>query len=166
VGNGGWPGLSVYTAPNLSSRKRQSIACPSFTNACFMSMIWSSRERNRSCSLVPRRSRGRIAKIPRSISSSEKNHGLRFEGILKINCKEIALQWSKTGKFDYLIGPNHPAHSTALEFFTDDELWSMSAIVSFTEVTTHPYASSVRLISEPHRGQASFLASAIFRNVK
>jgi len=34
VGNGGWPGLSVYTAPNLSSRKRQSIACPSFTNAC------------------------------------------------------------------------------------------------------------------------------------
>jgi hypothetical protein len=39
VGNGGWPGLSVYTAPNLSSRKRQSIARPSFTNACFMSMI-------------------------------------------------------------------------------------------------------------------------------
>jgi hypothetical protein len=37
-------------------------------------------------------------------------------------CKEIALQWSKTGKFDYLSGPNHPAHSIALEFFTDDEL--------------------------------------------
>src|SRR5262249_52080898 len=53
-------GLSVYTAPNLASRKRQSIACPSFTNACFISMIWSSRERNRSCSLVSRRSRGRI----------------------------------------------------------------------------------------------------------
>src|SRR6516165_9394205 len=84
VGNGGWPGLSVYTAPNLSSRKRQSIACPSFTNACFMSMIWSSRERNSSCSLVSRRSRGRIAN-PRSIGSSEKNHGLRFEGILKID---------------------------------------------------------------------------------
>jgi hypothetical protein len=46
------------------------------------------------------------------------------------------------------------------------ELWSMSAIVSFTEATTNPYASSVRLISEPHSGQASFLASAIFRNVK
>jgi hypothetical protein len=27
---------------------------------------------------------------------------------------------SKTCKFDYLIGPNHPAHSIALEFFTDD----------------------------------------------
>src|SRR6516164_5724105 len=48
-------------------------------------MIWSSRERNRSCSLLSRRSRGRIAKFPRSISSSEKNHGLRFEGILKID---------------------------------------------------------------------------------
>jgi hypothetical protein len=49
-----------------------------------MSMIWSSRERNRSCSPPSRRSRGRISQIPRSISSSEKNHGLRFEGILKI----------------------------------------------------------------------------------
>jgi hypothetical protein len=39
VGNGGWPGLSVYTAPNVSSRKRQSIARASFTNAWFMSMI-------------------------------------------------------------------------------------------------------------------------------
>src|SRR5262249_34664870 len=49
-----------------------------------MSMIWSSRERNSSCSLVSRRSRGRIAN-PRSIGSSEKNHSLRFEGILKID---------------------------------------------------------------------------------
>jgi hypothetical protein len=32
------PGLSLYTAPNLSSRKRQSIARASFTNAWFMSM--------------------------------------------------------------------------------------------------------------------------------
>jgi len=92
VGNGGWPGLLVYTAPNLSSRKRQSIACPSFTNACFMSMIWSSRERNSPCSLVSRRSRGRIAN-PRSVGSSEKNHGLRFEGILKID-----LQGNRTPK--------------------------------------------------------------------
>ena len=51
-------------APNVCSRKPQSIARPSFTNACFMSMIWSSRERNRSRSLVSRRSRGRIAKFP------------------------------------------------------------------------------------------------------
>jgi hypothetical protein len=35
-----------------SPPERQSIARASFTNACFMSMIWSSRERNRSCSLV------------------------------------------------------------------------------------------------------------------
>src|SRR5262249_323858 len=83
-GRVGWHDFSVHTAPNLPSRKRQSIACPSFTNACFMSMIWSSRERNSSCSLVSRRSRGRIAN-PRSIGSSEKNHGLRFEGILKID---------------------------------------------------------------------------------
>jgi hypothetical protein len=81
-----------------------------------MSLIRSSRERNRSCSLVSRRSRGR-----RSISPSEKNHGLRFEGILKIEiCKKIALQRPKTGKFDYLSEPNHPAHSMAFKFFTDD----------------------------------------------
>src|SRR5437870_8221986 len=128
VGNGGWPGLSVYTAPNLSSRKRQSIACPSFTNACFMSMIWSSRERNRSCSLVSRRSRGRIANSPRSISSSEKNHGLRFEGILKSICKEIALQRPKSGNFDYLCAPGHSAHSMASEFFTDDFLTRRIAV--------------------------------------
>jgi hypothetical protein len=49
VGNGGWPGLSMYAAPNVSSRKCPSIARASFTNAWFVSMIWSSRERNRSC---------------------------------------------------------------------------------------------------------------------
>jgi len=35
-------------------------------------------------------------------------------------CKEIALQRPEAGKFDYLSAPNHPAHSTASEFFTDD----------------------------------------------
>src|SRR5262244_184381 len=35
-------------------------------------------------------------------------------------CKEITLQRPKTGKFDYLSGLNHPAHSIALKFFTDD----------------------------------------------
>src|SRR6516165_11512174 len=35
-------------------------------------------------------------------------------------CKEIALQGPKTGKFDYLSGPNHSAHSIAFKFFTDD----------------------------------------------
>src|SRR5262245_34056465 len=86
-----------------------------------MSMIWSSRERNRSCSLVSRRSRGRIAN-PRSINSSEKNHGLRFEGILKIDLQGNRPQRPKTGKFDNLSVPNHPANSMAIEFFTDDYL--------------------------------------------
>src|SRR5262249_32512531 len=36
-------------------------------------------------------------------------------------CKEIALQRPKTGKFDYLSGPNHPAHSIVFKFFTDDQ---------------------------------------------
>src|SRR6516162_1073254 len=58
--------------------------------------------------------------IPRSISSSEKNHGLRFEGILKIDLQGNRLPKAKTGKFDYLSGPNHPAHSIAFKFFTDD----------------------------------------------
>ena len=38
--------------------------------------------------------------------------------------KESALQRSKTGKFDYLSEPNHPAHSMAFKFFTDDYLKS------------------------------------------
>src|SRR6266540_1162020 len=37
-------------------------------------------------------------------------------------CKEVALQRPKTGKFDYLSAPNHPAHSMAFKFFTDDAL--------------------------------------------
>src|SRR5207302_3340024 len=36
--------------------------------------------------------------------------------------KEIALQRPKTGKFDYLSQPNHPAHSIAFKFFTDDSV--------------------------------------------
>src|SRR5262249_52102905 len=36
-------------------------------------------------------------------------------------CKEITLQRPKTGKFDYLSGLNHPAHSIAFKFFTDDD---------------------------------------------
>ena len=48
----------------------------------------------------------------------------------KLICNQIALQWSKTGKFDYLSGPNHPAHSIALEFFTDDLRSRMMAFSS------------------------------------
>jgi len=64
------------------------------------------------------------SQIPRSISSSQKKHGLRFGKILKSICKEIALQGPKTGKFDYLSELNHPAHSMAFKFFTDD-LWRL-----------------------------------------
>jgi hypothetical protein len=119
VGNGGWPGLSVYTAPNVSSRKRQSIARASFTNAWFMSMIWSSRERNSSCS-----TRGRIANPPlNQLEREESRLSIRGNPQNRI-CKEIAFQRPKTGKFDYLGVPNHPAHSVAFEFFTDDYcLW-------------------------------------------
>src|SRR5262245_58816694 len=68
-------------------------------------------------SLVSRRSRGRIANL-RSISPSEKNQ-IRGNPHNRI-CKKIALQQPKTGKFDYLSEPNHPAHSMAFKFFTDD----------------------------------------------
>src|SRR6266849_4340778 len=37
-------------------------------------------------------------------------------------CKKIALQRSKTGKFDYFSTPNQPARSRDSEFCTDDEL--------------------------------------------
>jgi len=49
---------------------------------------------------------------PRSISSSEKNHGLRFEGILNIDLQGNRPPKAKTGKFDYLSGPNHPAQAS------------------------------------------------------
>src|SRR5215813_12066927 len=85
-------------------------------------MIWSSRERNRSCSLVSRRSRGRIANPPlHQLEREESRLAIRRESSKSI-CKEIALQRSKTGKFDYLSGPNHPAHSIAFKFFTNDEI--------------------------------------------
>src|SRR6266487_1255371 len=111
------------TAPNVCSRKRQSIVRASFTNACFISMIWSSRERNRSCSLVSRRSRGRIANPPlHQLEREESRLAIRRNPQNRI-CKEVALQRPKTGKFDYLSAPNHPAHSMAFKFFTDDDVW-------------------------------------------
>src|SRR6266496_3029877 len=83
-------------------------------------MIWSSRERNRSCSLVSRRSRGRIANSPlHQLEREESRLAIRRNPQNRI-CKEVALQRPKTGKFDYLSAPNHPAHSMAFKFFTDD----------------------------------------------
>ena len=54
--------------------------------------------------LVSRRSRVVASQIHRSISSSAKNHGLRFEGILKSICKEIALQKTKNPQIRMLEG--------------------------------------------------------------
>src|SRR6266487_6399818 len=85
-------------------------------------MIWSSRERNRSCSLVSRRSRGRIANPPlHQLEREESRLAIRRNPQNRI-CKELAIQRPKTGKFDYLSAPNHPAHAMAFKFFTDDEL--------------------------------------------
>src|SRR6516164_2700263 len=84
-------------------------------------MIWSSRERNRSCSLVSRRSRGRIANLPAPSARARRITACDSRESSKSICKEIALQRPKTGKFDYLSEPNHPAHSIAFKFFTGDE---------------------------------------------
>src|SRR6266702_526745 len=51
-----------------------------------MLMTWSSRERNRSCSPLPRRSRGRIE--PSANHMTAENHSLRFEGIPNRNLQE------------------------------------------------------------------------------
>src|SRR5439155_14688287 len=85
-------------------------------------MIWSSRERNRSCSLVSRRSRGRIANPPLHQREQEESRlAIRGNPQNRI-CKEIAIQRPKTGKFDYLGLPNHSTNSIAFEFFTDDNI--------------------------------------------
>src|SRR6266567_2565844 len=119
--------------PNVCSRKRQSIVRASFTNACFISMIWSSRERNRSCSLVSRRSRGRIANPPLHQLEREESR-LAIRGNPQIRFARKSPSKAKTGKFDYLSGPNHSALSIAFKFFTDDAL---SAPSSF-QLARHP----------------------------
>src|SRR6516225_10126104 len=91
-------------------------------------MIWSSRERNRSCSLLSRRSRGRIAN-PRSISSSEKNHGLRFEGILKIDLQGNRPPKAKNRQIRLL----ERAQSSSLfnSFLNSSRATTPSCVVSF-----------------------------------
>src|SRR6266702_8482195 len=82
-------------------------------------MIRSSRERNRSCSPVSCRSRGRIAHPP-SIISRARNHSLRFEGIAKTICKKTAAPPLNSGKSHYLERLNHPSRSTPWKYFTGD----------------------------------------------
>src|SRR5215475_13275962 len=69
-------------------------------------MIWSSRERNRSCSPLSPRSRGRIANP--SLHKREREEARLATGNPENRiCKETARRAPKTGKFDYLSAPNH-----------------------------------------------------------
>src|SRR5262249_52803341 len=107
-------------APNVCSRKPQSIARANFTNACFISMIWSSRERNRSCSLLSRRSRGRIANPPlHQLEREESRLAIRGNPQNRFARKSPS-KGQKPANSITLSGLNHPAHSIAFEFFTDD----------------------------------------------
>jgi hypothetical protein len=69
-------------------------------------MIRSGRERNRSCSPVSYRSRGRVAHPP-SIISRARNYSLRFKGIAKIICKKTVASPPNSGKNHYLERRNH-----------------------------------------------------------
>src|SRR5262249_60031340 len=69
-------------------------------------------------------------------------------------CKEIALQRRKTGKFDYLSGPNYPAHSIAFKFFTDDFLLKKKpartdGLAKVSELD-HPHLSALATKMHPH----------------
>ena len=116
VGSGGRPGLSVYTAPNFSSRKRQSIARASFPSSWFKSMIWSSRARNKSCPPLSRRSRGRI----RSSAPKPQEHRIRAfdsrESRFRF-CKEIDPNPKKSGKIKRRISPTCSHRSGLVRVF-------------------------------------------------
>src|SRR5262249_24829967 len=64
-------------------------------------------------------------------------------------CKKIALQRPKTGKFDYLSEPNHPAHSMAFKFFTDDK------VLGADEGTDPKGLGGLHQGKHPARGQCS-----------
>src|SRR5260370_13258086 len=88
-----------------------------------MAVFGQSRERNRPCPPPPRRSRGRIANLPlHQFEREESRLAIRGNPQNPI-CKEIALQRSKTSKFDYFSTPNQPARSRDSEFFTDDNIY-------------------------------------------
>ena len=103
--------LLTSTSPTLVSISRQSIRPPGRTNACVLSMIWSSRERNRS-SYPPDCSRGRIdASL---CLSRRRNHGSlqqkssialcqRIRGGVRTSCNAIPTIWR-----------NHQAKTTAV----------------------------------------------------
>src|SRR5262245_61472687 len=83
-------------------------------------MIWSSRERNRSCSLLSRRSRGRIANPPlHQLEREESRLAIRGNPQNRFARKSPS-KGQKPANSITLSGLNHPAHSIAFEFFTDD----------------------------------------------
>src|SRR5262249_30190441 len=132
----------------------------------FHVVIWSSRERNRSCSLVSRRSRGRIANPPLHQLEREDSRLAIRGNPRKSICKEIALQRPKTGKFDYLSEPNHSAHSIAFKFFTDDKIlervkgiepsssaWKAVALpLSYTRKINHLHDFKIRVLQAVLQG--------------
>src|SRR5262245_17967674 len=70
--------------------KRHVIAFASLTNSCSMLMIWSSGERNRSCSPFSRRSRG-FMHHPLGSFFSRENHASLSRGIPNRICKKTEL---------------------------------------------------------------------------
>src|SRR3977135_4499909 len=76
-----------------------------------MSMLVTSRERNRSCSPVSRRSRGRIWFLAKSFPD---------ERITNQVCKESPFASPFSGKFDYVYIPFPDSKSMTWEFFTED----------------------------------------------
>ncbi len=84
-----------------------------------MSMVSSSRERNRSCSPLSRRSFGCIVTSSvRSAWAEEITASDSREFPIRI-CKENGGLTPKTGKSDYFSALNNPARSIASGFFTD-----------------------------------------------
>jgi hypothetical protein len=101
---------------------------------------------------LSRRSRGRIANLPlHQLERDESRLSIRGNPQNRI-CKEVALQRPKTGKFGYLSVHNHPAHSMAFEFFTDDSDASENSQISCSTIVraaraaaSHPHLASVLL---------------------
>src|SRR4030088_2036868 len=87
-------------------------------------MIRSSRERNRSCSPVSRRSRGRIWFLAKSFPD---------ERITDQVCKESPFASPFSGKFDYVYIPLPDSKSMTWEFFTEDHLHLPSQSVVVVE---------------------------------
>src|SRR5712691_217317 len=72
-----------------------------------MLITWSSRERNRSCSPLSRRSRGRIEPL-RSSPRAAENHGFGFEGIPNFKLQENRRRSPNSRQIQSLEFPQFP----------------------------------------------------------